>query len=180
MNKRTKQAITAGVVATSFMVAGTSLAHSGGLMGKGFMSDEAKAALENNDYEAFVQALPEGRTITEEKFEEKVEFFEAVQSGDEEKIEELREAKRAERQAQKDALHQAISDGDYDEFVELLGDRGENITEDHFETIVEIHQAREGGDTDRVKELREELKESGVKLPGHGRFKGGHRELEDK
>ncbi len=135
------------------------------------VSEEVKLAIENNDYDAFLEALPEGKTISEEKFDSKVEFFEAKESGDEERLAELKAERKAEREAQKEAVTEAIENNNYDDFVELLGDRGENITEDHFDTITEIHEAKAEGDMDTVKELRAELKEDGIKLPGKN--KGG-------
>ena len=53
--------------------------------------------------------------------------------------------------------------------------QGENITEENFETIRELKEAEEADDTERVQELRAELKEDGVKLPGKKKGKGKHK-----
>jgi hypothetical protein len=174
MIKKSKTAaIVAGTLAGSVLLAGTSFAalEGEGKRGK-FLTDELKSALEAKDYDAFVEALPEGKTFSEENFDLKAELYEAKQDGDDERVTELKVEMKAKREAQKEAIKQAVSGGDYGEFISLLEGRGENITEDHFEIIQEIHEAKEAGDIETVKELGQELKEGGIKFPGKKGKKG--------
>ena len=59
-----------------------------------------------------------------------------------------------------EALENAMEEGDYAAWKELHGDRGRItsvVTQDNFDTFVEMHEAMESGDTKKASELREEL-----------------------
>ena len=62
--------------------------------------------------------------------------------------------KKAEMQQQKEAVHQAIEDGNYQAWAELVEGRpiAEVINEDNFDRFVEMHQLKK-----QAKEIVEEL-----------------------
>lgn len=130
------------------------------------LSDEARAAveaaLEAEDYNAFIAAHGEDSNIAEridaEAFAEKVAHF-------------------AERQTKKAAVDAAIDARDYDAFVEAVGEDGkrlEQINESNFAQFAELHDLREAGDKESAKALAEEL---GLEKPegrrGHDGNRGG-------
>lgn len=157
--------------------------------------EEMKAALESQDYEAFVALLPEQRqeefhnTVSKEDFSEFVRMHELREAGDFEAAEEIRELlglpehpERADKEAHKEqheALHTAAENGDYDGFVELLPeDRQEEFTEkisaDQFDDFVLMQELRKAGDKEGAEEIREflGLEEDEMRRPrkNHGRF----------
>jgi len=123
-------------------------------------NDDAKTALETGDYAAFVSAMEEqgqsGRfaELTEEQFNEMVERNAEM------------EEQRAAMQEQHDAVHAALEAGDYAAWKEAVSNLGhdsalvEKITEDNFDTYVEMHNKLE-----EAKALAEEL---GLERPGLG------------
>lgn len=59
-----------------------------------------------------------------------------------------------------EAMEEVLEDGDYEAWKELMGDRGRVasvVTEENFETFVEMHEAMEDGLVERAQELREDL-----------------------
>lgn len=93
-------------------------------------------AFENEDYEAFqgaVADLPDRagiKNLTEEEFNEIVE-------------------KRAEMEADREAIQDAIESGDYEEWKSLMEEKNPNnplleiITKDNFSKFQELHELRE-------------------------------------
>ena len=84
------------------------------------------------------------------------------------------EAHRAERQEHREAVKDAVESGNYDAFIEALGEHvPEDMTEEKFGQIQEIHQLLADGDKDGAKALAEEY---GLEGPfgGHGPGRGGH------
>ena len=121
--------------------------------------EAVQAAIEAEDYEAFVEAT--GREITAEQFEEILERHEEM------------EAQRAEREAEREAIQAAIEDGDYEEWFDLVSAKNpdapilEKITVDNFSKFQELHELRE-----ELRELQEELGIEG-KRKGFGKQQGG-------
>ena len=74
-----------------------------------------------------------------------------------------------------EAIESAFESNDYDAWYELMTENGRHprvvdvVTEDNFETFVEMRNARQNGDFETAKALAEEL---GLKKPGFGK---GHR-----
>jgi len=61
---------------------------------------------------------------------------------------------------QHEAVEQALEDGDYDTWKDLVGDRGriaDVVNADNFNTFADMHEAMEEGDTETARELRSEL-----------------------
>ena len=61
---------------------------------------------------------------------------------------------------QHEAVEEALDAGDYDAWVELMDGRGRVtsvVTEDNFDTFVEMHEAMEDGYIEVAQELREDL-----------------------
>lgn len=71
----------------------------------------------------------------------------------------MRDSFRGERHGQHEALSKVLDEGDYDAFLEIApAPLLEHIdTEDKFVLFVELHEAMGMEDTERVKELQEEL-----------------------
>lgn len=121
--------------------------------------------------------------------EEKLEIREAFESGDyetwralmvaqlsEERFNEMRQRYES-MLAHKAEVDAALEAGDYGAWLEAVNNQGRNpkvtevITEDNFETLVEMHEAKELGDYQTVKELAEELGfDRGM---GHGKRHNG-------
>jgi len=122
---------------------------------KGMISEEnrdaVKDAIVNNDFYAWQEAMI--NELTEEKFEKLVEMYQTMED----------------RRADKEAVHAALDANDYDAWVAAIADLeiqpkiAEVINEDNFHLAVELHEARENNDNERVKEILNEL---GV--DGHG------------
>jgi hypothetical protein len=116
--------------------------------GNGFRNEAVSDAIETDDYSAWKEAKMDG--LTQERFDEVKE-----RHGQRSERFEQREQRREEMDA-------AIEEG-YDAFVELTADtfQGEKllgiVTEENFETFVAMHNARQDGDYDLVKELADEL-----------------------
>ena len=115
-------------------------------------NEVAKEALEAGDYSAWKNAMTEG--LTEERFNQMRERHQQMSE------------KRAE-------MEEAMQDG-YDAWVEAIGDSPkaakltEVITEENFDTFVEIHEAKQNGDHETAKALAEELG-----LEKEGKCRGG-------
>lgn len=88
-----------------------------------------------------------------------------VEAGiDEEVLHELREAARENRSE----IHEAVEDGDYERFLELIADTplADLITtEADFERFKEAHELRESGDHDEARLILDEL---GIDKPHRG------------
>ena len=114
---------------------------------------DVQAAIEADDYNAFVDAVSEidadaADRVTEEMFDSMVERFEA-----------------------KEDVDAAIESEDYDAWVEAVselphGDKMVDVvSEDEFSVLVEMHEAKENGDQETVRELAEEIGLDELKNP---------------
>lgn len=130
--------------------------------GKGFGNEVAREALEAGDYATWKEAMTAG--LTEDRFNQLRERHTQMAE------------KRVAMQETREKVQQALEAGDYNAWKEAIGDspRGakstEVITEDNFETFVEMHNAMQSGDFETAKQLAEELG-----LKGFGKFGIGHR-----
>jgi hypothetical protein len=162
-----------GIVAAFLLaILPAALAH-GGFSGKNLGNREAvQTAIENGDYEAFIEAT--GKTnLTEEKFDEMI-------------------AKKSEQQAQREEIESTLENGDYEAWKDLhQANLEETFNEERFNLMVEMHAAMENEDYEKLQELREEMHEDfgggfgrmggGLGMMGGGRggkrgggFKGNH------
>ena len=126
--------------------------------GKGLGNEAAREALKAGDYATWKEAM--NAELTEERFNQMVERHQMKQ-------ERMAEMEQAMEQGY-EAWKQAVSDSPRG--VHITG----VITEDNFDTFVEIHEARKSGDIETAKELAEEL---GLERPakGYGFGKSGMR-----
>lgn len=98
--------------------------------------------------------------------ETRAAFEEVRESGDKGAVKVFMEERRAEMKAHHDAVKAALEAGDYDSFVAALGDKApEDLTEEKFAQMLEIHAAVKSGDKDKAKELADQY---GLKRPLHG------------
>ena len=174
-----------GMVAGALLIAGSAFAATDGLdklqERAHNLSDDMKAALSIGDYDAFVESADGTRAenITEDRFEKKSEFYQAVESGDKDKLAELkaeREENKEQRKENKEARKAAITSGDYDAFVTLTPEGRDTPSEEVFGLIGDLHEAKEVGDADAVTEIKSELSELGFEKTKHKRgHKGGDR-----
>lgn len=156
-------------MAQAFDENGGELSHKA-MMGKGRgpMTDvdkEAiKAALEANDYDAFIAAHGENSNITEfmteERFAHLVEQY--AENEGELPIKEHKQKRGSERfsSEQFEAIKQAIEEKDYDAFV-AAQEGNEHIlsivTEDNFDKFIDMHELRQSGDREGARAIAEEL-----------------------
>ncbi len=159
---------------------------SGRFLGKKFDSEQhqaVKQAIENNDYDAWSDLMGDkkmGEAITKENFSQLATMHELMQSGQFEEAEALREElglpgmhKRGFKMdpAQHEAMQTAISNNDYDAWLELAGDK--NITEyvnsDNFDQFVAMHNLMNNDQFEEAKIIAEELG-----LPEHGQRHRNH------
>lgn len=134
-----------------------------------------EAAIESGNYLAWKELIPEeskiGEVITEENFSLLQELHEARQSGDTDRVQEIREElefpSKGERgeggMRNNEEVQAAIVAEDYDAFVEALPEDApilQKITAENFSKFVELHELQE-----KAKLLREELGLEG----GHGK-----------
>jgi DNA-binding MarR family transcriptional regulator len=86
-----------------------------------------------------------------------------------------RPAINQERMQHMEEMKAVVESGNYEAFQALIAEIGrtppmlENINADNFHLLGELHQAKQDGDFDRVKELAEEL---GIERPNMGQHKG--------
>lgn len=151
MNKTT-MLVVAGLLMIGLVASAGIVSAFGGRFSRCGFSDAGEAikqAVENNDYEAWKDAM--SGTMTEEKFREIVERHE------------VRSERRESMNERREAVKQALETGDYtawknaiDSF-ERTGRIADKITEDNFGTFVKLHEAKQNRDYETLKELREEL-----------------------
>jgi len=109
--------------------------------------EDAKAAIEADDYDAWKEAAQS--QMTEERFNEIVDRHEA-----------------------RIAMRDALSQEDYEAWREAIDALprtpriAEVIDEDNFDTLVDMHEAKENGDFETARELANEL---GLPRMGHKR-----------
>jgi hypothetical protein len=143
-------ALTMGLIATT----GAALAYGNGFgMGLGNVgmveNTAITEAIEANDFDAWKTAMIEAYTseLTEERFNAIVEMHQS-----------------------REAISQALENGDYTAWREAVenmqGPRIKDIiTEENFETYVQLQQAEASGDFEAAQELREQL---GLNAGMHG------------
>ena len=154
MNKKTMTitAIVLGMIA----VTGTAFAFNGGF---GLENNEAVMnAIESGDYTAWKAAIEE--TLTEENFN---------------RIMEMEQNRKMERQNM-EAMRQAIEDSDYEAWQAAMQDcercDASEVTEEQFNLMLQIHEARMNGDFETADELSQELGiDCGMGM--FGEFRGG-------
>jgi len=125
-------ALIIGVIAT----AGVAFAFGGGFFGNE-NKEAIRAAIESNDYDAWKEAM--GKTLTEERFNRLVEMHE-----------------------KREAVTQALKNGDYETWKQAVENLErpritELITEENFDTFIQLYEAKMSGDYETVKELSEEI-----------------------
>lgn len=145
MKGKTKYGILALFIVGIVVTAGVASAFGGQMFGKDSETrGEIEAALDSGDYDAWIEA--HNKAFTQEMFEEAQE----------------RHQEREQYRESRDAVRDAIEAEDYEAYtyaVEGLDEKGRFavMDEQDFETLVELHKAREAGDFDTMKELRDEL-----------------------
>jgi hypothetical protein len=114
-------------------------------MGNGiFRNEKIHDAIADEDYTSWKQAVES--ELTEENFNQMLE----------------RRNNREQDRETHDLMRQAIEDNDYEAWLEAAESLEnypkdiETITEEDFNTLVEIHNARESGDFELVHELMED------------------------
>lgn len=120
-----------------------------------------EAAIEAEDYEAFVEATGNSN-LSEEKFVEMLERHAEM------------ETRRAENEADREAIKNAIASGDFETWKNLVSAKNENapilekITADNFSQFQKIHELRE-----EIRAIHDDLgiDEKPKKRGGRGGFK---------
>lgn len=116
--------------------------------GQGFNSENREAieaAIESEDYDAFVEATGNSN-ITETQFEEMLERHAEM------------ETRRTEMEAEREAIQNAIEAGDYATWASLVAEQNpdapilEKITADNFSQLREMQQLRE-----QIRGIQDEL-----------------------
>lgn len=153
-----KKGVKAGLILGTLAVTGTALAA---------FSGEVKEAISENDFQAFVVAAEGTRAenITEERFESIVEFHEARDAGDTERLAELRAEKRAEKEERRAERQAILENGDYDAFVANVPEGKDIPSEEVFGLLIDLNQARQDGDRETAKEIKSELSDLGFEKP---------------
>lgn len=121
--------------------------------------EAVKAALEANDYDAFLAAHGGDSNVAEhvdaERFAEKAERYAA-------------------KQERKAAISAAFDTGSYESFAAALGDDAkilERVNAENFSQFAEIHELRQAGDREGAKALAEQYgieRPEGKRGPGKG------------
>ena len=110
-------------------------------------------AIETNDYNAWKEAM--SAQLTEENFNMLVERHEAI----------------SEKRVRRAATEQALEEGDYEARKEAVGKRfitpAKVFDEADSEILVQLHQARQDGDYEQIRNLTEQLGFPG----GYGRHR---------
>ncbi|MBN2368175.1 hypothetical protein JXC34_04075 [Candidatus Woesearchaeota archaeon] len=165
MKQKTIIALLALVVVGIVAAAGASA------FGFGFGQDQEardviRDAIDNNDFDAWKSAV--STALTEENFNQLVEIHQNMGQN------------RAQFRKQGDEMRDAIEAGDYDAYLEALGNMDtlppglETLTEEDFDLLVQIHEARQDGDYETAEELSDELGFDCPMAGGFGRGPGMH------
>jgi len=182
-----KKAMAIGIIGLTTIGAGTALAFGGGSLIKD--NTDLQNTLQNKDYSGFVEALGDidsdaAEGMTEDRFSHMVGKNQAMQAVENEDFEEFQAATnrdfteeqfqdRVAKHKAHIAVETAIEDNDYEAWVEAVSvlphaeDITEIITADDFDTLVQLHEAKESGDHDTARELASDLG-----LPKKGHHKG--------
>jgi len=117
--------------------------------GMGFGNEETReeiqAALDAGDYDSWKEAHQ--NMLTEENFEKSQEMFQ----------------NREQMRANQEEIQQALEDGDYEAWQEAIANcekarlNADDISEDEFEILVQMHEARQDGNFEIAQELAEDL-----------------------
>lgn len=127
--------------------------------------EDIQKAIENDDYNAFIEALNEKNEnrlnlMTEERFAEMVQ-----------------------RNQNHQAIEDAIEAEDYEAWIEAVskmpraGKMSEVVTEEDFDTLIQIHNLRENGEFAEARVLADELGLPGKQESANGKDKS-HRGFE--
>lgn len=165
-----------------------------GMMRGGRMNEAVQAAIDNNDYDAWLEVqdndCPFKDNITRDNFSRFVEMHKLMQAGDREGAAVIAgelgidnfahpekgqgEFMRAGRKGgmMNEAIREAIDNNDYNAWVEAHGDNAnsEELTQDRFNKMVEIHRLLEDGDEEGAQELMKEVGFLGLGGAKGGRF----------
>ncbi len=141
---------------------------------------EVKAAVAANDYDAWASAVEDTKfaekhadKINEDTFNKLVEAYSLREAGDKEGAKAIMQELGIKKHKghknkvrltdeQKETIQAAMSEG-YDAWAEAVGSIKEDakilnvINEGNFDRLVALHEAREAGDRETVKEIKEEL-----------------------
>jgi len=180
MKHNTKNLVAGGLVGATLMIAGSAFAA---------ISEEAKEAIANNDFEAFQAAVEDTRAadLPEEIFDLKVDLYEAKEGSDEDEVAEIKaelkeykSEQKAQRQATRADRRSAVESGDYDAFVALVPAGRDVPSQEVFGLLGDLHDAREAEDDEAKTEIKAELKELGFEKPerkhkGERGQRGGNR-----
>lgn len=132
-----------------------------------------QTALENKDYEAWLELMPENGKRAEMTETE----FEAFAEKQLERMKTM-EAKRAEMEAKRTALNEAFAKNDYNAWLAVMQANDSNspllekINAENFATLVKAHNFRQEGEA-KFEEARKLMEEIGVEGMGMGQGKGG-------
>ena len=149
---------------------------------------EVREAIENDDYEAWANLMSQRNHddsfINQETFEKLKEMHELRISGDEEAASAIAEelgvqkfGSKKKANAQFSAVKEAIENKDYEAWAALMADapckEDMDISEEAFQTHIQIHELMEAGDVDGANALMEEL---GIDRPVKGMHQDGMRD----
>ena len=145
MKGKTKYGILAMFIVGIFVTAGVATAFGGEMFGSdSAVREQMQASLENGDYNTWINA--HNKIFTKEMFTEARE----------------RHAVNEKRRESRESIRDAIENEDYQAYQQAVEDldvegKFTMIDENDFQTLVELHNAKEAGDYDTVKELRDEI-----------------------
>jgi len=149
MNHNLKRILMPGAMLGAFMISGaTALAFSPG----GFSLDAF-----SNFSEEQQSAIEEAHMIMEEARQEADGVLEEAGVD----RESMQEAMHSYHDTRHQAVEQALEDGDYEAFAELVADTplGEKLNEEIFNKLVEIHELKEAGDHEGARDLAQSLRD---------------------
>lgn len=159
-----------GIVVTAGSVAAFSGMFNKGRFGENLENDAVYQALENADYDAWVDAMKDAErkpsyadVITQEDFDTLVKMHNA------------RTQERAQRQEIRGLIDDAFETGDYETWKNLVEDlervppHFDEITADNFDSYAQLHEAMEDGDFETAQTIREDL---GFPSMGYGQGNG--------
>ena len=132
-----------GLLLVGVVAAGTASAFGFGV-GSTEDREQIRTAIENNDFESWKGAMQ--GMINEENFNSMVE----------------RHQNRMQHRENMDAVRDAIDSGSYDDYLDAIADlenepRFAVDSEEEFDLLVEMHEARQNQDFDTAKEIADEL-----------------------
>ena len=161
MKQNTKSLVAGGMVGATLMIAGSAFAA---------IPQEAKDAITAGDFAAFQVAVEGTRAanLPEEVFDLKVDLYEAKAAEDEDAITEIKaelkeykEEQKAERQELRADRQTTIEAGDYDAFVALVSEGREVPSEQVFNLLGDLYEAKDAEDQDEAEAIKAELSELG-------------------